>query len=188
MREALSATVRFRSSRIDDADSLCEVQRRAIDSSRHYTDAQRRAWMASVSPAYVAQTLGQCLGLVCETRHGIAGFAQLDVEGGRITALYVEPACTSRGIGGALLHEIALLAARAGRVALTLQSSLDAVSFYRRRGFVILKRRVLEVPDVQAFQVFEMHRPLVPEELTWKSEEVPAATTTTTTGASRFSS
>jgi GNAT superfamily N-acetyltransferase len=182
MTEA-SSSMLFRPICIDDAHPLRCIQRRAIHRMIYYTAAQRRAWITSLSTAYLAHTLSHCEGLVCELGGRVSGFVQLDLARARVTALYVEPRCTSRGIGGALLHRIACLASRAGLSAVTLQSSIGAASFYQRRGFRILARRILEIPDVPAFHLFEMHRALVPQEHTWKSQEARAATTTTTTTA-----
>lgn len=63
----------------------------------------------------------------------ILGTASLD--GGAVRAVFVAPDAQGRGIGRALMAEVERMAAAAGVVMLTLQSSLTAVGFYGTLGF-----------------------------------------------------
>lgn len=54
-----------------------------------------------------------------------------------LTNLFVDPACQGRGIGRALLgHVLGACRGRSPRGALLVNSSTNAVGFYRRLGFV----------------------------------------------------
>ena len=73
--------------------------------------------------------------VVAEAAERIVGFGELDVEHGQVKAVYVHPGHARRGIGRALLRELERIARVRGVAALWLDSSLNAVPFYRSEGF-----------------------------------------------------
>lgn len=159
MPRPLPSGLRLRPTRREDAIALYRTQRRAIDGACGYSRAQRRAWLASISPAYIARTLAGRVGVACD-QGGVIGFGQLDLGRARVTALYVEPACMRRGIGDALLEQLARLAGAHGLRTLSLQSSPNAVPFYLRRRFVAVATRHLTVPGAPPLEVLELRRDL----------------------------
>jgi putative acetyltransferase len=72
---------------------------------------------------------------VARSRDVLVGYAELDEARGHIGALYVDVGRAGRGIGSALLARLEALALRAGQRTLFVDASLNAVAFYRARGF-----------------------------------------------------
>jgi len=87
---------------------------------------------------------------VAEQDGAIAGFCE--ATAGEVIALFVDPASGSSGVGRALLAHAMTIAAADGR-AVRLESTLNAVGFYERAGFVrrgagTIRRNDVEVPVV----------------------------------------
>lgn len=93
---------------------------------------------------------------------GCAGWAYPESPGdrARIRSVYTDPACAGLGIGSRLLGlaEAGCFAAGHGR--LFLKSSLSAVGFYRRNGWVPGKTERLFAPDGKGFDVVAMMKDL----------------------------
>ncbi len=78
--------------------------------------------------------IGRRRVLVARDGRRIVGTAAL--EGGAVRSVFVLPAAQGRGVGAALMAKILRLAERDGCASLRLNSSLTAVGFYARLGFV----------------------------------------------------
>jgi putative acetyltransferase len=66
-----------------------------------------------------------------------AGFAEL--SGSYLRAVYVRARFAGRGVGSALLAALEEEAQRRGIAALSLESSMNALSFYENRGYVCVE-------------------------------------------------
>lgn len=89
---------------------------------------------------------------VARQRHALCGFchALLDASGCKLDKLYVHPAQQRRGIGAALLGEVAAWARahRAHRVWLQVnRGNTQAIAAYEKYGFRIVESRVFEIGD-----------------------------------------
>ena len=60
----------------------------------------------------------------------------VEVDGGRVAALYVAPHCSGRGVGSRLLLHAEAAIRDAGYAAARLESSPNAASFYSHRGYL----------------------------------------------------
>lgn len=129
-----------------DGPRCLEILRASIEESAgdDYDADQREAWRARASgPAGFASRLAQVLTLVATVEGVVVGFASLkgaDV----IDMLYVDPAFSRRGIGGALLNALVKLAQARGTESITSDVSDTARSIFERQGI----RRPTAQPDI----------------------------------------
>jgi GNAT superfamily N-acetyltransferase len=65
----------------------------------------------------------------------LAGFADLDAQAGVVRGCYVEPDFARRGVGRALMDAVEREARSAGRSALLLDATRNAVPFYEALGW-----------------------------------------------------
>jgi len=99
----------------------------------------------------------------------VVGFAELrvgepeeyDVEAdAEIRAMYVAPEHADDGVGTALVHELESRACQHGLETIVLTASLNALSFYERRGFERVRERTHEFGGEVPGRVVEMRKTL----------------------------
>jgi putative acetyltransferase len=127
-----------RPARAGDEAGVFQVHVRAIreTASRCYSAEQIAAWSGNLRPDIYTGTIAAGRLFVAEESGQVVGFGDLDVASGEVTAIYVVPEAQGRGVGGALLEEAENRARQAGLREIRLVSSVNAVAFYERRGFV----------------------------------------------------
>jgi GNAT superfamily N-acetyltransferase len=81
-------------------------------------------------------------------------------EAARIRAFFVHPDHARRGLASRILEECARAARAAGFERLELMSTLPGEPFYARRGFRIMERVALDLPDGVRFPLARMERRL----------------------------
>jgi len=102
-----------------------------------YSKSQLAAWADRLTPSGYLPAMEKNVLLVAEVEGRVAGFAELAPSSGEIVAIYVHPRHARQGVGRQLFHALEQLANGSGGVAaLHLNSSLTAVPFYERLGFV----------------------------------------------------
>lgn len=135
------AGVTVRLATLDDAATIAGIHEAAVSGERgrsDYSDEQLDAWAYAQTAEGLRERIGLRLFLIAEDSNGPLGYAQLDVAASVLRSVYVVPHGQRRGVG-ALLGRAALKAARkAGLARLELDSSLNAVPFYKALGFEML--------------------------------------------------
>src|SRR4029077_8833979 len=99
-----------------------------------YSPGQIEAWLAPRVPQNYrnAMTVGGETMFVAQRAEAVVGFAS--IKASVLMGLYVDPD-GGRGAGRILLQAVEAHARSNGAAVLTLQATLNAVPFYRRRGF-----------------------------------------------------
>jgi putative acetyltransferase len=129
-----------------DARSFLEVHRRSVRGSptRDYARRIIEAWAPlPISEAEVEAVASNAEGelrLVAEDAGGIVGIAALSLPSAELTACYVSPEASGKGVGTALLAALETRAVAAGLTALETRSSLTAEPFYGARGWQVVER------------------------------------------------
>lgn len=100
-----------------------------------YSPEILKAWTSSEPPEGFCHTINAKCYLAFEGAD-VVGFGVLDLDSGTVEALFVHPSHMGRGIGRMVLKHFDDLACKAGLRQLSLDSSLNAVSFYRACGFI----------------------------------------------------
>ena len=129
-----------------DAEAIHVVHMAAIRGlcSTHYSAAEIDAWCGGRNPSSYLSPIREKVVLVAEVDARIRGFGQLDLKG-VIEAVYVHPDHPRQGIGTALLCALEACALRSGCAVLRLDSSLNAVGFYKAAGYRTVERYKHEI-------------------------------------------
>lgn len=131
--------VRYRAALPADAADQAEVFHHAVlqGAAGQYTLAQREAWAHALPREAMAWAARQLfyptLVATCDGR--CVGFAELDVDAGRIETLYVWPTLARRGIGSRLLDYAEEEMCARGIDRLRIEASLTLAPGLERRGW-----------------------------------------------------
>lgn len=128
----------LRAASASDLERVAQIHRESIVElcNTHYSPQQLADWTGALRPAAYAALLGSHRMFVAEDTGEIAGFGVLDPNTGLINATYVRPRAVGRGIGRALLEVMEAEAIQGGFSQTRLNSTLNAVGFYGRMGYV----------------------------------------------------
>lgn len=120
-----------------DAEALCALHKEAVRRLclGAYAAEEIEAWLREREPDGFrrAMSTGGETVLVAERDGAVAGFAS--IKGTVLFGLYVDPA-TGRGAGQVLLQAAEDEVRQTGAAVLSLQSTLNAVPFYRKHGYM----------------------------------------------------
>jgi putative acetyltransferase len=125
--------IQIRPAHHDDHGRLLEIWRAAVEASHHFLTPADVDWYESVVARYLP--LMKDLRVAVERREVVGFIAQDD---GEIHMLFVDPRAHGRGVGTALLNDVA-----GGHETLRLdvnEQNPSARSFYRAKGFVEIGR------------------------------------------------
>ncbi len=112
----------------------------------HYSAVELSQWTAALRPdKYVALFEGREF-FIAEEDGKILGFAVLDLRESLINATYVSPETARRGIGRSLVEAMESAAVQSGVSQLHLNSTLNALPFYERLGYVPRKTASNRLP------------------------------------------
>ncbi len=103
--------------------------------STHYTSEQIEAWAGRLSPASYSEPIENKILFVAVDTGQICGFSQLDPKNSVVEAVYVLPSHLRRGLGSRLLSALESIAQASGLTQLTLDASLNSVSFYEQASY-----------------------------------------------------
>jgi GNAT superfamily N-acetyltransferase len=117
------------------------VESNDVGGRSHYDDAERAAFAAYIGAADMAAIGAGAdlrLAVVDGELAGCAGWVPYPDEPAtsRLTTVFVAPAWFGHGVGTALVDEVERLAADAGYPRHVVRSSLNAVTFYERLGYL----------------------------------------------------
>jgi putative acetyltransferase len=139
-------TITIRPAEIADARGILEAHYSAVHETafRDYPVPVLNAWSGPVTPEriewYLARSFPYETTLVAEVDGAIAGFGAIVETENELRAVYVSARFGNRGIGSALLEGLERRARDKGCMELHMDSSLTAVGFYRRHGFIEISR------------------------------------------------
>jgi GNAT superfamily N-acetyltransferase len=102
----------------------------------HYSAVELSLWTDALRPDGYAALLTGREFLVAEEEGRVLGFGVLDLGQSLINATYVSPEAVRRGIGRRLVEAMEDAARQGGVSRLHLNSTLNAVPFYERLGYV----------------------------------------------------
>lgn len=154
----------LREARPNDREILAGVRRASIQgvASPHYSHQEINAWLTPAPPGPSTAGRPGLQRFVAEYRDVVIGFSAWESGTGWVRAVYVLPEWSGKGAGSALLARIEVAARTQGTQTLRLYASLNAVDFYRNRGFVSEKEIALEMIDGTRMRSVRMVRNLDP--------------------------
>ena len=161
----------FRLAEEKDAEEICRIQVCAIrlKCSTCYTETVVKAWLSNLYKERFLPFIRANEIIVADDKDlgRIVGFGHLKIvtpfgneeenesvkrfEKGRadylIKGLYVEPASIGKGVGTSLMNRMESWAIGKGAIELNVFSSLNAVSFYEKCGFVRKETQLQDIPS-----------------------------------------
>jgi len=137
-------TVSIRLAQPADCASILEAHVGAIRElcNAEYSQTQLAAWAERLTPSGYLPAIAKNTFLVAEKEGRVVAFAEFAPSRGEVVAMYVHPKHARCGIGTMLFREIERIAVAQGLKSMQLSSSLSAVSFYERLGFIAGARSV----------------------------------------------
>jgi putative acetyltransferase len=134
-----------------------------------YDSDQRAAWAASADDeAKFGADLERCVTLVAEAEGEIVSFIALK-NNDTIDMLYTAPDHAGRGIASFLCQAIEMLAQGRKAIALKVQASDSAYSFFEKRGFAPMQRNTVSLRGEWLANT-SMRKELRPESLGGKTQ------------------
>jgi len=129
--------VKIRRATPRDIPSICEMHNSSIRELclGPYSQDQIDDWVSALNPHGYVKVM-ETLEFILAVEKEIVGLSILDPGKAELTALYVSPRHVGQGIGTMLVAEVEALSGEADIHALHLSSTLNAVGFYERTGFV----------------------------------------------------
>lgn len=103
----------------------------------HYSAEQIAAWSSGKDPENYPVESEMMFVAVVGT--DVVAFGELHLGSGEVRAVYVSPEAANQGVGSRVLATLEGVARDHGLTRLTLAASLNAVSFYERRGFMKIR-------------------------------------------------
>jgi len=121
---------------VEDAQPLLDLRKAAIlcGCADFYPHEALLAFTAvEVNPAFLAMLSAHFY--VAESEGRMVGSGMINLQSGQIDGIFVQPEAAGRGVARAMMAHLEKLAVEAGVRTMTLDSTLNAASFYRRLGF-----------------------------------------------------
>lgn len=133
-----------RSATLADMAAMWTVRTAAVrvTCASHYSPEVIDTLCAAAPPASMPELIRTGGTVVAEAQGRMLGYAALDIGKGEVDAVFVDPGQQGRGIARALLATLEAIAAQRGIGRLCLSSSLNAVPFYERAGFLAVRDEV----------------------------------------------
>jgi len=106
--------------------------------SSAYKPEEIAAWASGgMNPERYLPGISEGRVLVAVEEDAVVAFCEFDAATGEVLGMFVDPAHLRRGIGRGLLESVETAAVQRGITRLHLQSTLNAIEFYRANGFVV---------------------------------------------------
>lgn len=134
--------MKLRDAALSEALQLAELHRRSVLelAAEYYSKEQLDAWVKGIAPDNYYQPILEGRLTVVEADGRIAGFSIVGPEPGRLGLLYVSPDFARQGVGKLLVEKIEAEALDLGLELISLDSSLNALAFYEKLGFIEIGR------------------------------------------------
>lgn len=136
----------------NDAKEMHRIHTSAVNTTckDFYTKKQIKAWLEGRSPEGYYEGINNGEMYVTEDEGKIVGFGH--AVQGEVVAVYVDPTFHKKGIGKLLLDYGLIIAAK-NHKKVTVKSTINAESFYKKHGFVKVKddvwiKRGVEIPII----------------------------------------
>ncbi|HEY3858531.1 MAG TPA: GNAT family N-acetyltransferase [Gammaproteobacteria bacterium] len=98
--------------------------------------------------------------LVAADNAMLGGFGTVDLEKSEISSLFMRPEYAGAGLAGSLLQLLEDVARRHGLQALSLESTVNARSFYLKNGYQIIAPAIKRFSTGLEIDCFQMQKPL----------------------------
>ncbi len=133
----MSKVIEIRKAHKDEAQLILEIRNAAIrcQCSGHYSPEDIEVWASVEATNRFIEVVENSL-YVASMDGCVVGTGMVNLESGKVDAIFVHFSQMRTGIGRQIMLYLKKLALDAGLTQLSLESTLNAVKFYRAQGFV----------------------------------------------------
>lgn len=133
----MSNVIAIRKAHKDDAQAIWGIRNAAIidQCKGHYSPEELAIWTAGEMTEPFVEAVENSF-YVATSDGRIVGTGMIDLESGKVDAIFVDPNHMRTGIGRRILTHLEELALDTGLTQLSLDSTLNAAAFYRACGYV----------------------------------------------------
>ena len=133
----MKAPLTIRVAEAADSHTIWRIHTEAIRGIKdQHTSEEVERWAGKHKPDGYAEPIAAKRIFVAEMNGEVVGFGQFNSGTAVVERIYVLPSASKNGVGHALMREAERRAIAAGCSKLYLSSSLNAVTFHERCGFV----------------------------------------------------
>ncbi len=129
--------ISIRKANENDAQAAWDIRNAAIHSecTDHYPPESLKIWTdGEMTEQFIKYVVDKCY--IATLDDHIVGIGMIDLESGKVDAMFVHPSKMGTGVGRRILSYLEKLAMKAGLTHLLLESTVNAAPFYRACGFV----------------------------------------------------
>lgn len=156
-------SVTIRTATTDDVETVAALHHASIlrGCVADYSATQIRSWLGVLTPDVYPSLIGSTYFRVALEDDAVCGFAATSIGEELINAVYVAPFAFGTGVGRALVADAEEALLTAGRFEAKLNSTLNAVEFYRWLGYVDVGTASNRLPSGVALACVAMRKGLV---------------------------
>ncbi len=126
-----------------DKKAILSIHKQAIYGicKDYYTEKEMKAWTDRLTPSLFDEGIkdDNNIGVVAVESAIIVGYGFFNLRDRELRALYVLPQFTNKGAGKLIMARLENIALKTNVKKLTLQSTINAVGFYQKLGYQIIK-------------------------------------------------
>lgn len=150
----------IRNATIDDSIKIAQTHKASIQElcKNHYTGEEIAHWTGILSPGIYEHAIQEKIMIVAVEDGEILGLGIIDIIHSELCAMYIHPCSTGMGIGKKILARLEALAGDNGIDRLTLGSTMNALGFYKKHGYVEEGEMFHELPGKIRLRCIKMHK------------------------------
>jgi ribosomal protein S18 acetylase RimI-like enzyme len=144
-----------------DINEIVRIHKRcvSITNSKSYPVKNINEWLEQINYNNVTCQLKNSQWVIIKKERSIIGFSQFDIETDDLFQMQIDPDYQGQGYGKMLYEFIELKFKKSKRSKILLYSTINAVSFYKKFGFIVIKPIKLKMKTVYN-DLFEMEKKL----------------------------
>ena len=152
----------IREAALSDAEMICSLHKQSIRRlcGEAYTQEQIDSWAGPRVPEDYVNFLRTAIVFVVERLDNLVGFAILS-DTGELHALYIHPSHVGVGFGSRLLSVVEKKASDLELQSVTLNATLNSVTFYERQGYSSLGETTNTLPNGVELPCVRMKKVLI---------------------------
>lgn len=135
--------ITIRNIQATDKDAVLSIHKQSIYGicKDHYTEKEMKAWTDRLTPSLFNEGIKDenNIGVVAVESAIVIGYGFFNLRDRELRALYVLPQFTCKGVGKLIMARLEDMALKKNIKKLTLQSTINAVGFYQKLGYQIIK-------------------------------------------------
>lgn len=141
--------IKFRNMEPNDVDSIINVHKESIYGlcEDFYSEEQMRVWTELFNYKIYNEGIKDPanMGVVALDNGKIIGYGFINLKDKEVKGMYLLPKVARNGVGRMMLSRLEVMAREHGLDKLVLNSTLNAVPFYEKRGYVKVRDEIFEL-------------------------------------------